>query len=392
MAVVEANGQWILMDGSGMTTHETLPAGTYMLRAGMMGINLVSAGEDFVIGKDEEVFGGRESKIDMINKAYDASDASTGVLLSGGKGIGKTLFSRMLATKAIEKGMSVVLVDHKSGGANIIDIIGQLPDNTMVMFDEFEKVFDAEDQERLLGMFDGTSTKKRLFVITMNRVDKASTYLLDRPGRFLFHLRFEAPTEPEIAEYLNAKVENVSKEDLQTIFNLSKIIEVNYDILNAVAKMMNLGFRVREVLKDLNIASGEGVSMSHKVTNTLINTKTGKIVDTWSNTQTLALLNYLLDDRELYVQGSDKVFSFEAAQLVQDEHGVVYADTNLEYGELKEGQLRLADPDNVDDDNEFIDPNVYAVHTEIVRATFAPRYDAGLKKEADTELSVAEIN
>ena len=132
--------------------------------------------------------------------------------------------------------------------------------------------------------------------------------------------------------------------------------------------------------------------MSYKVTNTLINTKTGKIVDTWSNTQTLALLNYLLDDRELYVQGNDKVFSFDASQLVQDEHGVVYTDTNLEYSELKEGQLRLADPDNADDDNEFINPDVYTVHTEIVRATITPRYNAGLKKETDTELSVAETN
>ena len=80
-----------------------------MLRAGMMGINLVSAGEDFVIGKDEEVFGGRESKIDMIYKAYDASESSTGVLLSGGKGIGKTLFSRMLATKAIEMLVKLII-------------------------------------------------------------------------------------------------------------------------------------------------------------------------------------------------------------------------------------------------------------------------------------------
>lgn len=391
MAVVEANGQWILMDGSGMTTHETLPAGTYMLRAGMMGINLVSAGEDFVIGENEEVFGGREQKIDMINKAYDASESSTGVLLSGGKGIGKTLFSRMLATKAIEKGMPVVLVDHKSGGANIIDIIGQLPDNTMVMFDEFEKVFDAEDQERLLGMFDGTSTKKRLFVITMNRVDKASTYLLDRPGRFLFHLRFEAPNEKEIAEYLNAKVGNISKEDLQTVFNLSKVIEVNYDILNALAKMMNLGFRVREVLKDLNIASSGGTKLKYKVMNTLINTNTNKVIGKWENNQYLALLDYLLDDRDMTIFGNELVFGIEADKLVQDENGLVYTDTRLSEEDLKSNLMRL-DPENVYDDDKFIDPNAYTVHTEIVRATFAPRYDAGVNNEARTESPVEEAN
>ena len=84
-----------------------------------------------------------------------------GVILSGDKGIGKSLFSKMLGIKAKESGIPVILVDEYIPGiANFLDDIEQ---TVMVLFDEYDKTFDEKKyncQAEMLSLFDGMSAGK----------------------------------------------------------------------------------------------------------------------------------------------------------------------------------------------------------------------------------------
>lgn len=367
MSVIEAGDEWLLLDGSSLITHETLPARTYKVRASMMGLKLVSADEEFVISDNEEIFGGREDKVEMIKKTYDASETSVGVLLSGKKGIGKTLFARMLATEAIKMGMPVVLIDHKSGGSNIVDLVASLPENVMVMFDEFEKVFDKDAQEELLGMFDGTSSKKRMFVITLNTIGRTSQFLLDRPGRFLFHLRFDSPSDEQIEEFLTTKVADLAEEDLIASKNLASVMDINYDILNALARMLNLGYHVGEVLADLNIASADGADVRYDIKLDLINSKTSKIVHTENQTDNLSLMKFLLGQARYYasVNGADAYIE----HLRQLPNGRILGEVSLRPQDVYDGWVQNYDPDNFNaEKGELIDDSIYELHVEFTRA------------------------
>ena len=65
---------------------------------------------------------------------------------------------------------------------------------------------EGDPQSGLLSLFDGTSQGKKLFIITCNSLSKLNDYLVNRPGRFHYHFRFEYPSSEEIMEYLTDKL------------------------------------------------------------------------------------------------------------------------------------------------------------------------------------------
>ena len=135
-----------------------------------------------------------------------------GVILSGYKGIGKSMFAKILSVEAVKKGIPIILVDQYIPGiASYIEAIDQ---RVMVLFDEFDKTFadikasdgEVEPQAALLGLFDGMSQGKKLFVITCNDIRKLNDFIVNRPGRFHYHFRFEYPSADEIRTYLYDKL------------------------------------------------------------------------------------------------------------------------------------------------------------------------------------------
>lgn len=64
-------------------------------------------------------------------------DRNLGVILSGDKGIGKSMFGRMLSEMAVASGYPVLIVDtYYPGISSYLDSIQQ---EVVVFFDEFDK-------------------------------------------------------------------------------------------------------------------------------------------------------------------------------------------------------------------------------------------------------------
>jgi hypothetical protein len=183
-------------------------------------------------------------------------------MLSGDKGQGKSLFLRMVAERARKENIPVVLVTEDFDGlADFIDSLGEC----MVVFDEFEKVFpsragnDADNrQNQFLSLFDGVSSAKRIYCVTVNDVRDVSAYLVNRPGRFHYHMRFDYPGPEQVREYLSDQAPDASVTEVESAALFSRKVSLNYDHLRAIAFELNHPAAVfADIVEDLNIKSVE---------------------------------------------------------------------------------------------------------------------------------------
>lgn len=159
----------------------------------------------------------------------------------------------------MKQGLPVIIVDtYIPGIASFIESIDQ---EVLVMFDEFDKTFGgvkaedgrADPQTELLTLFDGLAQGKKLFVITCNNLNRLNDYLVNRPGRFHYHFRFEYPVDNEIIEYMHDKLEEKYYGEIEKVVSFSKRVNLNYDCLRAIVFELNTGTPFEEAIKDMNI-------------------------------------------------------------------------------------------------------------------------------------------
>lgn len=257
MVAINIGNTYKIYDDS-VKTYEKLPAKTYVVRFNKMtGFDLE---EYFDIRTNEEkVYGVQAEKVSKVLRAFHQFSRNLGVILSGDKGIGKSLFAKMLSAEAVTKGYPVIVVDtYFPGIASYIESIDQ---EVVVLFDEFDKTFggvktadgETDAQTNLLTLFDGMSQGKKLFVVTCNDLRKISSYLVNRPGRFHYHFRFDYPSAEEIRDYLRDKLEKSYFREIEKVVMFSKKVDLNYDCLRAIAFELNSGDSFENVIKDLNI-------------------------------------------------------------------------------------------------------------------------------------------
>lgn len=241
-----------------VTTYNELPARAYIVRfAKMTGFYLDEYPNIQV--KEDKIYGGLTKKVHKVLRSYERFDRNLGVILSGNKGIGKSMFARLLSEMAVRNGIPVIVVDQYIPGiASYIEAIDQ---NVMVLFDEFDKTVgdvkpaegEVDPQAALLGLFDGVAQGKKLFVITCNDIRKLNDFFINRPGRFHYHFRFDYPSAEEIRTYLHDKLDTAHHSEIEQIIAFSRKVNLNYDCLRAIAFEINNGEGFSDAVGDLNI-------------------------------------------------------------------------------------------------------------------------------------------
>lgn len=245
-----AQGTTYRIFDSSIETYDELPVGTYKVQFNpFQGFSLLRI-DDLTAGT-EKVYGNHDARVSRMSQAYGTLDRSLGILMSGDKGMGKSMSTRLIADKfRNDHNLPTVIVDESNDGlADFIDSLGECA----VIFDEFEKKFGKGEQNAFLSLFDGLSTKKRVYVVTVNDMFALSDFIINRPGRFHYHIRFDYPTVAQTREYLRDQTINVTDEQIEQAVTFSQKVKLNYDHLRALAFELSLGGTFGEVINDLNI-------------------------------------------------------------------------------------------------------------------------------------------
>lgn len=265
MKIIET-GTTYKIYGEDLIVLDNLPVQTYKAGFSKLTGFFLEKKHDLEI-KEDKVYGVHEEKANKVLRRFDKSRKNLGVILSGDKGIGKSLFARLLSQKALQNGIPVILVDNFVPG--IDDFLNSIKNEVLVLFDEFDKTFaktnNGDPQSMLLSLFDGTSSGKKLFVITCNNYKSLNEYLINRPGRFHFHFRFEYPTVEEVKTYLHDKLDEKYFPEINKVAIFSRKVKLNYDCLSAIALELNEGETFETAIKDLNIVNVSSNNM-YKVT------------------------------------------------------------------------------------------------------------------------------
>jgi DNA polymerase III delta prime subunit len=219
-----------------MDLHEQLPAGNYTIAQDMMGNFYLEQIDDFEI--PAKMYGNTLRHTDRIINTFWERPQQTGVLLNGEKGSGKTLLAKNLSTELAKQGVPTIVINRDWKGDAFFKLLQDIDQPCVVLFDEFEKVYDREDQEQILTLLDGVFGSKKLYVLTCNDKYRIDSHMRNRPGRIFYLLDFKGLDTAFIREYCEDRLNN--KQYIDQICGLTSLFnQFNFDMLKALVEEMN---------------------------------------------------------------------------------------------------------------------------------------------------------
>jgi hypothetical protein len=237
-------------DEAALDLHQLLPAGNYIIKQDPFGNLFLEETDKFK--PLSKYYGDCLKHSERIHRTFDERPSSTGVMLTGEKGSGKTLLAKQLSILGYELGIPTIVINHDWTGDAFNKFLADIDQPCIILFDEFEKVYDSHKQEAILTLLDGVFPSKKLFVLTCNDKWRIDQHMRNRPGRIFYMIDFKGLTSEFIIEYCNDNLEDKSYTDqitkIATLFT-----EFNFDMLKAMVEDMNrYGESPQEVMQLLN--------------------------------------------------------------------------------------------------------------------------------------------
>ena len=254
-------GIFLRSDNELLSVQRELAPANYMVDVTPLGEYYLQKVDNFT--RPPKLYGTVIAKADRILSTFKDRGASTGVLLSGEMGSGKTMLLRELSLLGAEQGIPTIIVATNYNGPDFNKFIQSINVPAIVTFDEFEKVYDNEEQEALLTLLDGVFPTKKLFILTCNDMWKVNDHLINRPGRIYYHLQYKCLEASFVAEYCaDVLKDQTSTEAVEQI--ASQFLSFNFDMLKALVEEMNrYGLSATDASEMLNMMPASNDETAH---------------------------------------------------------------------------------------------------------------------------------
>lgn len=259
----------------------SLPVATYSAKLDPnSGQHYLEIVEDFEPIK--KIYGDLNTRCEKIFRTYFDRNVSTGVLLAGEKGSGKSLLVKQMSILAAKNhGLPTILVSSPLFGESFNKFIQNIEQRCLIIFDEFEKVYARADfQQQLLTLLDGVFTTTKLFLFTVNDKWALDKNLQNRPGRIYYNFDYSGLDESFIRDYC---MDVLNKKELtEEIINISDIFDhFNFDMLKALVEETNrFDQRPSVCIEDLNIKPEYSLESPYEAT---LYSKSGELLNLRNN-------------------------------------------------------------------------------------------------------------
>lgn len=235
---------------------EKLPPNNYVVRVdpqtGQFYLQMV---ESFT--HPTKMYGHNMQWAQRIKNTFLDRPFATGAIFSGEKGSGKTLLARTISIEAArENEIPTIIINQNHAGDKFYAFLASITQPCIILFDEFEKVYDARknEQDAILTLLDGTFPSKKLFILTCNDRFGINTNMMNRPGRLFYAMEFHGLEKAFIEEYLADNL--VNKKYIPNVLRMISLFsDFNFDMLKALIEEMNrYNETASEALNMLNVS------------------------------------------------------------------------------------------------------------------------------------------
>lgn len=187
---------------------------------------------------------------------FSKSEKSTGVMLAGTKGTGKTVMAKQLA---LTSNLPIILIDKSLRPCYLKTLFNKLATlSVCVIFDELDKLGEDYDDDYMLQIFDGISSSgKHLIISTCNDTSEVNEYLLDRCSRIRYYKEFEEMSPSMIHSILFDRLNDKEEVKPLTDFIVKNFNCISFDNVASFAEEVNEypSETFEELFKDMNISS-----------------------------------------------------------------------------------------------------------------------------------------
>jgi SpoVK/Ycf46/Vps4 family AAA+-type ATPase len=251
MTLFSQNGTiWKPHREEALSLKKYLTAGNYTVKQDEFKQFFLEAVDPFTV--PDRFYGDLTQKTNRIIRTFADRPATTGVLLSGEKGSGKTLLAKNVCYSLAKVGVPTILINTPYVGDEFNTFLQTIAQPAVIFFDEFEKVYKREIQEYLLTLLDGTFASKKLFLLTCNDQYRVDHHMKNRPGRIYYAMNFNGLAEEFIREYLEENLDD--QEQVERVVAITRLFgKFNFDMLQSIVEEMNrYGEAPADVIELLN--------------------------------------------------------------------------------------------------------------------------------------------
>lgn len=262
-------------DETAMQVHNLLPTNNFTIAKDQFEQLFFTRVDDFA--QPGKLYGETQKHTNRILHTFLNRPNATGVLLSGEKGSGKTMLAKNLVVQGAQQhNLPTIIINQPWCGDKFNKFIQDLSQPAIVLFDEFEKVYDRQEQEVMLTLLDGVFPSKKLFILTCNDKWRIDENMRNRPGRLFYSLEFSGLSPEFVEEYCNDNLLN--KNYIRKVVKVSALFDkFNFDMMKALVEEMNRYDETpEEALEMLNAKIEYGNQMNYLVTLK----KNGIVIDT----------------------------------------------------------------------------------------------------------------